>query len=98
MDGNSTNIRIGLDADLAAGLDMNCSTVFNIFVCPSFHDSGIPFELKPEQPNKETIASMLDVKRLAKDPPVKGYNNLDELFAAPENEKDKVRRQVYSQV
>jgi len=30
-----------------------------------------------EQPNKETIAVMLEAERIAKDPPVKGYTNLD---------------------
>lgn len=40
-----------------------------------------PFEKEPEQPNEETIAAMLDAERIAKDLSVKGYNNLDELFA-----------------
>ena len=31
--------------------------------------------------NKETIAAMLEAERIAKDPSVKGYNDLDELFA-----------------
>ena len=34
-----------------------------------------------EQPNKETVAAMLEAERIAKDPSVKGYNDLDELFA-----------------
>lgn len=29
----------------------------------------------------ETIAAMLEAERIAKDPSVKGYNDLDELFA-----------------
>ncbi len=32
-------------------------------------------------PNKETIAAMLEAEKIAKDPSVKGYNNLEELFA-----------------
>ena len=47
----------------------------------SFPLSVIPFEVKLEQPNKETIAAMLEAERIAKDPSVKGYNDLDELFA-----------------
>ena len=43
--------------------------------------SGIPFEVRLEQPNKETVAAMLEAERIAKDPSVKGYNDLDELFA-----------------
>lgn len=33
-----------------------------------------------ERPNKETIAAMLDAERIAKDPNVKHYTDLDELF------------------
>ena len=34
-----------------------------------------------KRPNEETIAAMLEAERIAKDPSVKGYNDLDELFA-----------------
>lgn len=34
-----------------------------------------------DQPNKETMAAMLEAERIAKDPNVKGYTDLDELFA-----------------
>lgn len=62
---------------------MNLSTAFNILVRQSLREGGIPFEVKLEQPNKETIAAMLEAERIAKDPSVKGYNDLDELFADP---------------
>ena len=83
-----TNISIRMDADLKAQADalfaelgMNLSTAFNIFVRQSLREGGIPFEVKLEQPNKETLAAMLEAERIAKDPSVKGYNDLDELFA-----------------
>ena len=56
-------------------------TELNIFVRQSLREGGIPFRISMEQPNKETIAAMLEAKRIAKDPSVKGYNDLDELFA-----------------
>ena len=62
-------------------LGMNLTTAFNIFVRQSLREGGIPFEVKLDQPNKETIAAMLEAERIAKDPSVKGYNDLDELFA-----------------
>ena len=37
--------------------------------------------MKLKKPNKETIAAMLEAERIAKDPSVKGYDGLDELFA-----------------
>ena len=33
-----------------------------------------------ERPNKETIAAMLEAERIAKDPNVKHYTDLYELF------------------
>lgn len=59
---------------------MNLSTAFNIFVRQSLREGGIPFEIKLDRPNKETIAAMLEAERIARDPSVKGYNDLDELF------------------
>ena len=68
-----------MDSDLKAQADalfselgMNLTTAFNIFVRQSIREGGIPFEISINQPNKE---------RIAKDPSVKGYNDLDELFA-----------------
>ena len=75
MAGNTTNISIRMDADLKA------QAAFNIFVRQSLREGGIPFEVRLEQPNKETVAAMLEAERIAKDPSVKGYNDLDELFA-----------------
>ena len=82
----TTNISIRMDSDLKAQalfgeLGMNLSTAFNIFVRQSLRDGGIPFEISLNQPNKETIAAMLEAERIAKDPSVKGYTNTDELFA-----------------
>ena len=38
-------------------------------------------EFEHEVPNAETIAAMLEAERIAKDPNVKHYRDLDELFA-----------------
>ena len=88
MAGNTTNISIRMDADLKAQADalfselgMNLSTAFNIFVRQSLREGGIPFEVKMDQPNKETIAAMLEAERIARDPSVKGYTDLDKLCA-----------------
>ena len=42
----------------------------------SLREGGIPFEVKLEKPNRETIAAMLEAKKIAKDPSVKGYKRL----------------------
>ena len=79
MAGNTTNISIRMDADLKAQADalfaelgMNLSTAFNIFVRQSLREGGIPFEVKLEQPNKETIAAMLGSGKDCKRPVCKG--------------------------
>lgn len=88
MAGTTTNISIRMDADLKAQADalfselgMNLSTAFNIFVRQSLREGGIPFAIKMDKPNQETIAAMLEAERIARDPSVKGYTDLDELFA-----------------
>ena len=84
----TSNISIRMDSNLKAAaealyeeLGMNLSTAFNIFVRQSLREGRIPFDISLNQPNKETVAAMLEAERIAKDPSVKGYNNLDELFA-----------------
>lgn len=88
MAGSTTNISIRMDSDLKAQADrlfgelgMNLTTAFNIFVRQSLREGRIPFDVSLNQPNSETVAAMLEAERIAKDPSVKGYTNLDELFA-----------------
>ena len=57
------------------------SDVVYIFVRQSLREGRIPFDISLDRPNKETIAAMLEAERIAKDPSVKGYTDLDELFA-----------------
>lgn len=84
----TTNVSIRMDTELKAQADelfaelgMNLSTAFNIFVRQSLREGGIPFEIRTDRPNKETIAAMLEAENIAKAPNVKGYTDLDEMFA-----------------
>ena len=88
MAGSTTNISIRMDSDLKAQADalfgelgMNLSTAFNIFVRQSLREGRIPFDISLNHPNKETISAMLEAERIAKDPTVKGYHDVDEFFA-----------------
>ena len=65
---------------LFAELGMNLSTAFNIFVRQSIREGRIPFDISLNQPNRETIAAMLEAEMIAKDRSVKGYSDLNELF------------------
>lgn len=87
MAGNTTNISIRMDADLKAKADtlfselgMNLTTAFNIFVRQSLREGGLPFDVKLEQPNKETISAMLEAERIARDPNVKRYSDVEEAL------------------
>lgn len=84
----SSNISIRMDSDLKvaaeelfAELGMNISTAFNIFVRQALRERGIPFKITEGTPNKETISALLEAERIAKDSSVKGYHDVDELFA-----------------
>lgn len=88
MTGASTNITIRMDVDLKNRADalfeefgMTLSTAFNVFVRQALREGRIPFDITLNQPNKETLAALLEAERIAKDPSVKGYTDLDELFA-----------------
>lgn len=87
MANSTTNISIRIDSELKSQADalfgelgMNLSTAFNIFVRQSLREGRIPFEISLNQPSQETMAAMLEAERIAKDPSVKGYTDLDELF------------------
>ena len=84
MAGSTTNISIRMDSELKAQADalfnklgMNLSTAFNIFVRQSLREGRIPFSISLDAPNQETIAALREAERIAKDPSVKGYDNLD---------------------
>lgn len=84
----TTNISIRMDSDTKAKADalfselgMNISTAFNIFVRQSLREGRIPFDISLNKPTNETIAAMLEAERIADDTSVKGYTDLDEMFA-----------------
>jgi DNA-damage-inducible protein J len=68
MSNNTTNLSIRMDTELKkqaeqlfAELGMNMTTAFNVFVRQSVRQGGIPFEIKLDVPNAETIAAIDDV-------------------------------------
>ena len=88
MASSTTNISIRMDTNLKTQADalfgelgMNLSTAFNIFVRQSLREGRIPFDISLNRPNSETIAAMLEAERIANNPSVKHYTDLDELFA-----------------
>lgn len=85
---DTTNFSVRMDSEIKKqcealynDLGMTLTTAINVFLRQSLRVGGLPFELRQERPNKETIAAMLEAERIARDPNVKGYDDLDELFA-----------------
>lgn len=84
----STNFSVRMDSDikkqcetLYGELGMNLTTAINVFLRQSLRAGGFPFDVRIDRPNKETVAAMLEAERIAQDPSVKGYTDLDEMFA-----------------
>lgn len=68
MVNHTTNLSIRMDTELKkqaeklfSELGLNMTTAFNVFVRQSLRHGGIPFEIKLDIPNAETIAAMEDV-------------------------------------
>lgn len=87
MAGSTTNVSIRMDSELKAQaealfaeLGMSLSTAVHIFVRQSLREGGLPFQVRTERPNQETIAAMLEAKRIARDPNVKHYSDVEEAL------------------
>ena len=59
---------------------MSLTTAINVFLRQSLRVGGLPFEVRVEQPNKETMAAMLEAEKIAKDPGVKHYSDVEEAL------------------
>jgi len=83
----TTNVSIRMDVDLKkeaedlfSDLGLNMTSALTLFLRQAVRTQSIPFEVS-RMPNKATLAAMKEAERIAHDPKVKGYTNLDELFA-----------------
>lgn len=84
---NTTNFSVRMDSEvkkqceeLYNDLGMTLTTAINVFLRQSLRVGGLPFELRQERPNKETIAAMLEAERIAHDPSVKHYSDVEEAL------------------
>ena len=83
----STNFSVRMDSEikkqcetLYGELGMKLTTAINVFLRQSLRVGGFPFEVRLDQPNKETIAAMLEAERIAKDPSIKHYSDVEEAL------------------
>ena len=82
-----TNLTVRIDDDVKRDaealfnkLGLSMSAAVNVFFRQAICEQSIPFQITLKTPNPETVAAMLEAERIARDPGVKGYTNLDELF------------------
>ena len=86
---NTTNFSVRMDSNIKKQcealyneLGMNLTTAINVFLRQSLRVGGLPFDVRVEQPNKETIAAMLEAERISRDPSVKRYSDVEEALKA----------------
>ena len=84
---DTTNFSVRMDSDiknqcenLFSELGMNLTTAINVFLRQSLRVGGFPFDVKLEQPNRETIAAMREAERIVHDPDVKHYSDVEEAL------------------
>lgn len=84
----TTNFSVRMDTDVKnqceamyRELGLNLTTAINVFLRQSLRVGGFPFDVRIE-PNKETIAAMLEAERIARDPSAKRYSDVEEALRA----------------
>lgn len=83
----TTNFSVRMDVDLKkqcenlyGELGINLTTAINVFLRQSLRVGGFPFDVRLEQPNKETILAILESKKIANDPNIKRYSDVEEAL------------------
>ena len=82
----TTNFSVRLDSYLKkrseaiyGELGINLTTAINVFLRRSVTAGGFPFDVRIDEPNKETMLALLEADKLSKDPNVKGLDVEDAL-------------------
>lgn len=82
----TTNLNIRTDKEIKetaekiyASLGLNMTTAINMFLRASIRECGIPFDLKLNVPNDETIKAIEEGRAIARDKNIKSYDNIDDL-------------------
>ena len=90
---STTTVSIRMDTQIKQEADqlfnemgMSLTTAFNIFVRQALRDQAMPFSIQVKQPNRETIAAMLEAEHIARDEKVLGYETAHDAIAAALNE------------
>lgn len=87
----STNLNIRVDKKIKEQSDeifnelgLNMTTAINMFLRTTIREHGIPFELKLEVPNDDTVKAIEEGRKIMNDPSAPRYTNITDLKAALE--------------
>ena len=83
-----TNLNIRIDENLKKEFDEVCddlgltmTTAFTVFAKTVVREQRIPFEIKTNVPNKETLDAIKETQEILLNPSEhKGYSNVEEMF------------------
>ena len=85
----TTNFSVRMDSDIKkqaeamyGELGINLTTAINVFLRQSLRVGGFPFDVRLDQPNRDTIAAMLEAEQISRDPSVKRYSDVEEALRA----------------
>ena len=59
---------------------LSLAEAVTVFIHQSCNVGGLPFDLRPNRPNADTLAAMEEAERIGRDPSVKGYRNMADMF------------------
>ena len=83
----TTNFSVRMDSDIKRQcealyneLGMNLTTAINVFLRQSLRAGGYPFEVTLGTPRASFVSAMLEAERIAKDPSIKCYDDVEEAL------------------
>ena len=89
----NTSMNIRMDADVKrqaqkifSDMGMDTTTAINIFLRQVIRTHSIPFDIKTDIPNDDTLAAIEEVRELKNNPNAKAYNSFAELLEEVRNE------------
>lgn len=84
----TTNFSVRMDKDIKNQCEMlyrelgiNLTTAINVFMRQSIRAGGFPFDVRLGEPSSVTMAALLEAERLASDPGVRRYSDVEEALA-----------------
>ena len=82
-----SNLNIRLDSNLKKeaetlfrNLGLNMTSAINVFLTQSVREQRIPFEICEKKPSHKLKKALKEAEKIARDPNVKSYDNVDEMF------------------